>query len=193
MRLHRRRYALRMKRSGFCRNFLSALARVVTDNFPATHLIHVVYTRISGLGHIIGIVVKDNLSHHHPVLAQHFRQLAGIDARNARHLFAFQPVAEAFHGIPMTVVTGIIAYDKGFGMDAFALHKYRQPVGGEGKRRHTVIAHQRIGERHQLSGIRRVGQAFGITRHGCVEDHLSRYRFFKAERLAVEAAPVVED
>ena len=57
----------------------------------------------------------------------------------------------------------------------------------------AVIAHQRIGERQQLSGVRRVGQAFGITRHGCVEDHLSRYRFFKAERLAVEAAPVVED
>ena len=145
------------------------------------------------MGHIIGIVVKDNLSHHHPVLAQHFRQLAGIDARNARHLFAFQPVAEAFHGIPMTVVTGIIAYDKGFGVDAFALHKYRQPVGGEGKRRHTVIARQGICKRHQLSGIRRVGQAFGIARHGSIEHHLSRYRLFITKRLAAEAAPVVKD
>ena len=81
----------------------------------------------------------------------------------------------------------------GFGMDVFTLHECRQPVWLDGERRYTVVARQRISERHQLAGVRRVGQAFGITRHGCVEDHLSRYRFFKAERLAVEAAPVVED
>ena len=174
-------------------HFLLTGSFVVTDNLLAANFIHIIHIGIRGLRHFIRFIIKGDTSHHHPMLAKHLCQFAGIDARDARNLFAFQPVTETFHRIPMAIIFTIIAYNNGFGMDMLALHKSGKPIRFESKRRHTVIAHQRIGERHQLSGIRRVGQAFGITRHGCVEDHLSRYRFFKAERLAVEAAPVVED
>ena len=75
-------------------------------------------------------------------------------------------------------------------MDTFTFHKGSQSIRFDSERRHTIIAHQRISERHQLSGIRGVSQALGIPRHSCVENHLSRYRLFVAKRLAVEAAPV---
>ena len=54
--------------------------------------------------------VPSNHSPHHRHVHE-LCQLTGIDARNARHLLTFQPVTETFHGIPMTVVFGIIAYD----------------------------------------------------------------------------------
>ena len=127
------------------------------------------------------------------MFAEHLCQLTCIDTCDARHLFALQPISKAFHSVPMAKVFTIITYNNGFRMDTFAFHKGSQSIRFDSERRHTIIAHQRISERHQLSGIRGVSQALGIPRHSCVENHLSRYRLFVAKRLAVEAAPVVED
>ena len=127
------------------------------------------------------------------MLAQYLCQFACVDARDARNLFAFQPVAQTFHCIPVRVFFTVIAYDNRFGMDFFALHESRQSVCFEREGRHTIVTYQRVSQCHQLTGIRRVGQAFGVSGHCRIENYFTGYRFLIAERLAMKAAPVVED
>ena len=127
------------------------------------------------------------------MLAQYFGQFACVDACDARNLFALQPVAQTFHCIPVRVFFTVIAYDNRFGMDFFALHESRQSVCFEREGRHTIVTYQRVSQCHQLTGIRRVGQAFGVSGHCRVENYFTGYRFLIAERLAMKAAPVVED
>lgn len=61
--------------------------------------------------------LKNDFSFHATLFPEQFGQFARIDTRDARYFFFFQPFAEAFHGIPMTVIFGVIRYDDGFGMD----------------------------------------------------------------------------
>ena len=134
----------------------SAVGQVM-DDFLAAHAVHVVHTLVHRYRQFFILpprfYIKLYSPHHHAVLAQYFSQFAGIDACNARYLLTLQPVAEAFHGIPMAVIFGIVTYDNGFGMDVFTLHECRQPVWLDGERRYTVVARQRISERHQLAGV----------------------------------------
>ena len=68
-------------------------------------------------------ILKNDFSFHATLFPEQFGQFARIDTRDARYFFFFQPFAEAFHGIPMTVIFGVIRYDDGFGMDFLRFEK----------------------------------------------------------------------
>ena len=142
---------------------------------------------------MLRLIIKDNLSHHHTMFAEHFRQLAGVNTCDAGNVFTFQPVTETFHCVPVAVFIRIVAYDNRFRMDFPALHESSEPVRSDCKRGNSVVTYQRIGKSHQLSGIRRVGKALGISGHGSIENYFARHRLFVAKRLAGEPAPVVKD
>ena len=116
-----------------------------------------------------------------------------IYTRNTRYLLSFQPVGKTFYRVPVIILLAVIAHDNCLCMNFFTLHKSRQSVGLDGKRRYTIVSYKRISKRHQLSCIRGVCKAFGISGHGCIKHNLARYGLFVAERLAAESAPVVKD
>ena len=127
------------------------------------------------------------------MLAQGLGQCPRVDAGDAGYVLALEPVAQALYGVPMAVVLAVVAHDDGLGMNLLAFHEAGQPVLSEGEGRHTIVAHQWIGQCHQLSRIAWVGQALGVSRHRRVEDHLARHGLLIAERLPMQAGPVVED
>ena len=127
------------------------------------------------------------------MFTQHFGKFARVDARNAWHLFAFQPVPQTFHSIPMTVLLAIIAHDYSRSINAVTLHVSGQFIITDCERWHTIIAHKRICKSHELSCIRRVCQTFGITHHGCVENHFACYRSFITKRLTMKFGSVVKN
>jgi len=84
-------------------DFFLTRAFIVTDHLFTGNLVYVVHPAVNSFRSIFRFIVKHNPSHHHSVFTQHFGQLTGIDARNARHLLPFQPVRQTFHCIPMAV------------------------------------------------------------------------------------------
>ena len=82
------------------------------------------------------------------MLAQHFGQLTGVDARDAGNSLALQPVSQTLHSVPMAVLIAVIAHNDSFRMDFLTLHEGWQSIGFKGKRRHTVVTDQGISQRH---------------------------------------------
>ena len=173
--------------------YAAACALAVSDDFLARNFFHIVHPFVFRRRHIVGLVVEDDFAHHHAVFAQQFGEFSRVDARDARHVLALEPVGEAFAGIPVAVFRAVIAYDNGRGVYAVALHKVGKAVGIVGKGRYAVVAHKGIGERHQLPGIRRVGEAFGVAAHGGVEHDFACHGTFISERLSVKPRAVVKD
>ena len=103
-------------------HFLFVRSLIVTNHFFARNLIHIINAFVTGFGLIIGIVIKHNFPHHHPMFAKHLCQFAGINAGNAGHLLALQPVGKTFFCIPMAVLLTVVTYNNGFGMYAFTFH-----------------------------------------------------------------------
>ena len=173
-------------------HFLSG-SFVVSDDLLAAHLIDIVHPGIIGIvaaGFLLG--VEYHFPHHHSVFAQHFGQLACVDACQSGYLLTLQPISQTFTGIPMAESFAVIAHDECFRMDSSALHISGQSVFLRGERRYSIVPYQRIGQHHQLACIRRIRQAFGITCHGCVEYHFARHRLFTSERFALETASVFQ-
>ena len=127
------------------------------------------------------------------MLTEHLCQLAGVDARHARHLFALEPVSQTLTGVPMGIGLTIVTHDNGQGIYPVALHESGNAIALYGKGRHAIVAYQRIGQRHQLSGIARICQALGIAHHGRVEYHLSNHGLLIAEALSLEFRSVLKD
>ena len=146
---------------------------VVSDDLLAAHLSHEVHPLVLSLGNIVRLVVEENLSHHHTMLAQHLGQFAGIDARDGRHLLALEPVGQCLHAVPVAILLAVVAHDECAGIDTVALHVRGQAVLLEGDGRHAIVAHQREGECQQLPCIRGIREALGIAHHGGVEDYLA--------------------
>ena len=110
-------------------HLLISLAFVVADYFLARNLSYEVYTLIaSRRGLVLRLVVKHNFTHHHTVLTQHFGQFARVDSCDARHLFALQPVTQAFSRIPVAVLFAIVSDNQRRGINAVAFEEVGQPV-----------------------------------------------------------------
>ena len=100
------------------------------------------------------------------MLAQHLRQFARVNARDARHLLALEPLAEALDGIPMGMLLAIIG--------------------------HAIVAHQRKSHREKLTRIGRVGKALRVAHHGSVEHYLAGHGLLVAEALTMKLSTVAE-
>ena len=87
------------------------------------------------------------------MFTKNLSQLARINACDTGNLLAFQPVTETFHRIPVAVFIRIVTYDNRFRVDFLTFHESGKSIRFDGKRRNTVVTYQRIGKRHQLSGV----------------------------------------
>ena len=56
----------------------------------------------------------------------------------------------------------------------------------------AVVADHRIGERENLSGVRRVGERLFVARHAGIKDRFAQSGALEAQPVAVEAAAVGE-
>ena len=169
---------------------LLAGALVVADNLLGRDLIDEVDALIGGLGDVVGLIVEDDLTHHHTVLAQHLGQLAGVDARDAGHMLALEPVGQTLVAVPVVVLFAIVGADHGGNVNLVALHECGQAIGLNGKRRYAVVADKGEGECEDLTGIGGVGERLGVAHHGGVEHHLAGYRLIVSEAAAAEARAV---
>ena len=173
--------------------------REIGDYFFAGNTVYVingsviVHWQLSIVNFPDNFIVEDDTSHHDSVFTKYFGQFARIDACDARYFLTFQPVAKAFHCVPVAVLRRVVTYDDRFGMNLFTFHESGESVGFDGKRRNSVITHQRIGKSHQLSGVGRVSKALRISGHGGVENYFARHRLLVAKRLTGKPAPVVKD
>ena len=169
----------------------SACSFVIFNNVFARNLLHPVYVLVCRERVAAHRAFELQAAHHHAVLTQHLRQLAGINAGNSWHLLTLQPVAQTLAGIPVAIRFAIVADNDCRGINPVALHKRGQSVVLHRKRRHSVVSHQRIGQHHQLTGIARVGQTFRIAHHGGVEHHLTSHWGIIAEALALEFRSII--
>ena len=87
----------------------------------------------------------------------------------------------------------IVGHDDGRGMNLLALHEVGKAVGAEREGRYTIVAHEGIGEYHELSGIRGVGETLRIAHHSRIEHYFSGYRMLIAKGFSVEGSPIIED
>ena len=106
-------------------------------------------------------------------LANDPRQLAGIDIGDADHVVALEVLGEGFLAAEIGGQQRQIPNDEALGMYAGGFFVF---VVGAG------IADMGIGEGHDLTGIRGVGQDFLIPRHRRIEDHFPNGTAFGADR-----------
>ena len=172
---------------------LASFATAIANHFFAGNAGDIVHSFILCRRNAVGLIVKDNLAHHHAVLTQHLGQFAGVDAGDAVDFFALEPIGETFHCIPVAVLLTVVTDDDGGGIDFVTLHEVSQTFGGHAEGGHPVVSDQGIGQSHQLPGVGWVGETFRIAGHGGVEHHLSCHRGFITKRLAGEPDAVVKD
>ena len=126
----------------------------IRNYFLTTYPVHIINIFIT-LNSQLSILnfFKYYFPHHYSMFTKHFSQLACINARDTRNFLTFQPVAETFNSIPMTVFVRIVTYDNRFRVDLLTFHESGKSIRLDSKRRNTVVTYQRIGKRHQLSGV----------------------------------------
>ena len=78
-------------------------------------------------------------------------------------------------------------------MDAFAFVEERQPIGIALVARYAVVSDERICRNKDLSCVGWVCQAFGVARHGGIEDDLTCCGAVTAEGVAIEDRTVFEN
>ena len=174
-------------------NHLLAGSLVVADNLLAAHLVYKVNSLVVSLRDVVGLIVENDFTHHHTMLTKHLSQLTCVDTRNAGHLLTLQPVGKAFHCIPVAVLLAVIAHYDGRSINLVTLHEGWQTVFLESEWWHTIVAYKWVSKCHQLTGIRRVGQALGIAHHGCVEHNLACYGGIISERFAMELGSIAQN
>ena len=127
------------------------------------------------------------------MLTQFLGQRTGVDAGDTRNMLLLQPVAQATLRVPMAVFRTVVADDDRLRMDLLALHEGRDSIRCEITWRHAIVAHQGIGQNHQLSGVGGIREALRIAGHSGIEDDLSRYGTLITEGATLETCTVVED
>ena len=143
--------------------------------------------------YIFFYIFHHDTSHHDTMFAQLLCQCPCIYSINSRNIFLLQPVAQTTSCIPVAIFMTVITYNDCICMNTFTLHKFRQTIGTESPRRNTIISYQRISQYHQLTGIRRIGQTFRITCHGCVKHDLTAHWLFSTKRKTMKYSPVIQD
>ena len=161
------------------------------DLFRADERRQVLLVRIDELRGL-GRAFDHELAEHDAPLADDLRDPARVHAPNARHAVVLEPLSEAFARVPVAVLERIVGDDQSADVDTVRFEKAQQTVLLR-KLRNSVVADQRIGRHEDLTAVRRVGQAFGITGHGCVEDDFARNGRFGAEGVPFELSAVLED
>ena len=84
---------------------------VIANHLFTAHLFYEVHAFIVSRRDIICIIIKDDLSHHHTMLSKDLRKLSGINTCDARNLFPFQPISQAFASVPMAILFTVIRYN----------------------------------------------------------------------------------
>ena len=181
------------------KNHLTPCPLVVADDIAATDTLHPVDGTVVFLCRLLlwhsNILNAFELqpTHHHTMLTQHLRQGTGVDAGHTGYVLTLQPVAQRLACIPVVVLLAIVTHDDGRGINLVTLHESGEPVGLNTERRHTIVAHQRIGKHQHLAGIAGVGERLGITHHGSIEHHLTCYGLLIPEALSLESCSVLQD
>src|SRR3989344_5336812 len=128
--------------------------------------------------------ILHELAKQHAMLTQAFGQRARIDTRHCRDAGFFEPRCERLFCSAVRIVLRIFGNDEA---------GYLYPLGFKFSFvRHSVIADERIGEHKYLSGIRWIGQGFGISHHPCIENDFSGRRTFCSKALALDESPVFQ-
>ncbi len=103
-----------------------------------------------------------------------------------------QPVAQAPLCVPVGVNGRIIGDHQGRNMELVRfkelIHLMFHIFPGD-----PVIAHKGIGEYQQLSFVGRVGQALGITGHGCIKHHFSGHASFVSKGFPFKSGSVLQN
>ena len=115
------------------------------------------------------------------VLPQRDRQRARVRSRQRRNALLVEPRAEiAAAGVMRGLARETLDHGAG---DARAIVLHRGP-------RDPVVADHRIGEREDLSGVRRIGQRLFVPRHPGVEDRLAQRHALHRQPFTVVAGAV---
>ena len=117
------------------------------------------------------------------VFAQRDRQRARVDADDRRDRLLLEPRTEIDRVLEVRRPAREM-FDHAAGDRRVRMLRHRT--------RDAVVADQRIGERQDLSGVRRIGERFLIAGHAGVKDGLAERRRVRAETIAFETGAVGE-
>ena len=95
------------------------------------------------------------------------------------------------YGAPVRISLTVVTHNNGRGINPVTFHKSGNTVLFHSKGRHAIVAHQRVSQRHQLSGITGIRQTLWISHHGGVEHHFTSNRFLIPEALSSEFGSVL--
>ena len=127
------------------------------------------------------------------MFTQFLGQRTGVNAGDTGDMLLLQPIAQAALCVPVAILRAVVAHNDRLRMDLLTLHKRRDSIRCEPTWRHAIVAHQGIGQDHQLPGIRGIRETLRIAGHSGIEDDLSRHGTLITERAALETCAVVED
>ena len=168
----------------------SARSFIISNDILAAHLLHPVHRPVVLRLQRSRFVARHHLPTHHSVLPQQHGQPACVDAAYGRNALTSQPFLQRLLGIPVAVLLAVVRHHQRLHVDPFGLHEPGQRLSA--RFGHTVVAHKRVGHHQYLACIARIGQALGITRHGCVEHDLADSVTFGTERPPAEHSAVVQ-
>ena len=126
------------------------------------------------------------------LLAQVRHDGARVDARHGGHALARAPLAERLDGRPVRVLEGRVGHDDAAGLDVRRLEVLEQAKVVARRRRHAVVADQRLREDEDLAPVRRVRQRLRVADERGGEDGFAGDVGLGAEGLAIEDRPVLQ-
>ena len=154
--------------------FLGGLGREVAEHLAAGDIGHEIMVFVSIYPGVVLLAFHYDAAAHHALFAKGLGEGAGVDAGNGGDVFAPKPGFQVFLRVPVAVGAAVIGHYQGAGIDVTAFKVLFQAVFFLTVRRYAIIADEGKGGNQDLARIGRVGQAFGITRHGRVEHHFPR-------------------
>ena len=129
---------------------------------------------------------------HRAPLTQTARERPRVDARYRRHLFRAQPLAKRSRCRMVAVRTAVRLHDKSLNLNATRLEGTVE-CALLARRRHAVVADERIGGDEDLALVRGIGQRFDVPGHAGVEHDFAEYRAGFAKRGTFHLRAVLEN
>jgi len=96
-----------------------------------------------------------------------------VDARNGRDTLTGTPLSQRLDSSPVGVLLGNIGHDDTGGLKVGGLEVFQKTIGVLLRRRHAVVADERLGEDQDLATVGGVGQRLGVPDQRGGEDGLS--------------------
>ena len=85
----------------------------------------------------------------------------------------------------MAELLAVVADDEGFGVYMLTFPQIAL--------RKTVVANQRIGQYHYLTGIRWIGQALGVACHCRIKDHFTTDVLMGSKGVTAESGAIIKN